>query len=172
MRAVAISEYGAEPAVTQVPEPEAGVDDLLIKIQAAGVDPDGPVDRRGAWQAQIPAAFPMIIGSDFAGVVEAVGERVTRFSRGEEVFGQSIVAPLGSAGTYAEYVGAVRRGASCPAPQGRRAERRRRVYRPGGHGASDRRRARAASREDRGDRGAAGGVGSFATQLVPPPAPA
>jgi NADPH:quinone reductase-like Zn-dependent oxidoreductase len=104
MRAVAISEYGAEPAVTELPDPEAGADDLLIKIQAAGVNPMDRSIASGAWQAQVPATFPMIIGSDLAGVVEAVGERVTRFSRGDEVFGQSIVAPLGSAGTYAEYV--------------------------------------------------------------------
>jgi NADPH:quinone reductase-like Zn-dependent oxidoreductase len=73
MRPVAISQYGAKPAVTQLPDPEAGADDLLIKIQAAGVNPMDRSIASGASQAQVPATFPMIIGSDLADVVEAVG---------------------------------------------------------------------------------------------------
>jgi len=46
----------------------------------------------------------MVLGADGAGVVERVGEGTSRFSAGDEVFGQLLVAPIGSAGTYAEYV--------------------------------------------------------------------
>jgi NADPH:quinone reductase-like Zn-dependent oxidoreductase len=52
----------------------------------------------------MPAIFPMVLGADGAGVVERVGEGTTRFTAGENVFGQLLIAPLGSAGTYAEYV--------------------------------------------------------------------
>jgi NADPH:quinone reductase-like Zn-dependent oxidoreductase len=44
------------------------------------------------------------VGVDGAGVVETVGEGVTRFSVGDEVFGQLLIAPIGSGGTYAEDV--------------------------------------------------------------------
>ncbi|MDQ6673967.1 MAG: hypothetical protein M3069_25015 [Chloroflexota bacterium] len=46
----------------------------------------------------------MILGADLAGVVESVGDDTTRFAPGDLVFGQLLIAPLGSAGTYAEYV--------------------------------------------------------------------
>ena len=52
----------------------------------------------------MPATFPMVPGADGAGVVDAVGEGTVRFSPGDDVFGQLLMAPLGSAGTYAEYV--------------------------------------------------------------------
>jgi len=51
-----------------------------------------------------PARFPLVLGVDLAGIVEAVGEGAGRFAPGEEVFGQLLVAPWGSAGTYTERV--------------------------------------------------------------------
>jgi NADPH:quinone reductase-like Zn-dependent oxidoreductase len=52
----------------------------------------------------MPATFPMVLGADGAGVVEKLGEGASRFSVGDDLFGQLFIAPLGSAGTYAEYV--------------------------------------------------------------------
>lgn len=46
----------------------------------------------------------MVLGADCAGVVEKLGEEASRFSVGDVLFGQLLIAPLGSAGTYAEYV--------------------------------------------------------------------
>jgi NADPH:quinone reductase-like Zn-dependent oxidoreductase len=66
-----------------------------------------PMDRSmaaGAWKEQMPGSFPLVLGADLAGVVEAIGEGAGRFRVGEKVFGQLIVAPLGSARTYAECV--------------------------------------------------------------------
>src|SRR5260370_40155717 len=57
----------------------------------------------GAWKP-MPATFPMVLGADGAGIVEKLGEGTSRYSGGEHVFGRLLVAPLGSAGTYAEYV--------------------------------------------------------------------
>ena len=54
----------------------------------------------------MPATFPLIIGADLAGTVEQVGAGSDRFSVGDEVFGQLLTPPLGSTGTYAEYVAA------------------------------------------------------------------
>jgi NADPH:quinone reductase-like Zn-dependent oxidoreductase len=57
----------------------------------------------GDWRP-MPATFPMVLGADGAGVVEKVGEGTSRFAVGDDLFGQLLIAPLGSAGTYAEYV--------------------------------------------------------------------
>jgi NADPH:quinone reductase len=104
MRAVTVSEYGATPAVTDVPKPQPGPGQILIKVRAAGVNPMDQKLADGAAKARMPATFPLVLGADVAGVVEAVGTGETKFSRGDEVFGQLLIPPLGSAGTYAEYV--------------------------------------------------------------------
>jgi NADPH:quinone reductase-like Zn-dependent oxidoreductase len=65
-----------------------------------------PMDRTlaaGNWRP-MPATFPMVLGADFAGGVEKLGGGTSRFAVGDDLFGQLLIAPLGSAGTYAEYV--------------------------------------------------------------------
>jgi NADPH:quinone reductase-like Zn-dependent oxidoreductase len=104
MRAITVSQYGAVPALTEVPDPHPGRGQVLIKIKAAGINPMDRSTADGEWKARMPAIFPLILGFDLAGVVEAAGEGAVKFAVGEEVYGQLIVAPLGSAGTYAEYV--------------------------------------------------------------------
>jgi NADPH:quinone reductase len=103
MRAVIVTEYGATPAVAEVPTPEPGAGQVLIKLRAAGMNPMDRTLASGAWKP-MPATFPMVLGADFAGVVEQLGDGASKFSIDEDVFGQLLIAPLGSAGTYAEYV--------------------------------------------------------------------
>jgi NADPH:quinone reductase-like Zn-dependent oxidoreductase len=103
MRAVTVSEYGATPVVGEVPTPEAGAGQVLIRLRAAGMNPMDLKLASGDWKPA-PATFPMVLGADGAGIVEKIGEGVTRFAVGDEVFGQLLIAPIGSAGTYAEYV--------------------------------------------------------------------
>jgi NADPH:quinone reductase-like Zn-dependent oxidoreductase len=103
MRAVTVTEYGATPAVAEVPMPEPGPDQVLIKLRAAGINPMDRTLASGAWKP-MPAMFPMVLGADGAGVVERLGEGASRFSLGDDLFGQLLIAPLGSTGTYAEYV--------------------------------------------------------------------
>src|SRR6201993_4542629 len=103
MLAVTVTEYGATPAVADIPTPEPGPGQLLIKLRAAGMNPMDSVLASGAWKP-MPATFPMVLGADCAGVVEELGEGASRFSVGDDLFGQLLIAPLGSAGTYAEYV--------------------------------------------------------------------
>jgi NADPH:quinone reductase len=104
MRAATVSAYGAVPAVIDLPDPEPGPGQVLIRVSAAGVNPMDRSIAEGLWQAMMPATFPLILGADVAGVVDAVGEGTTRFSPGDAVLGQLLIPPLGSAGTYAEYV--------------------------------------------------------------------
>ena len=103
MRAVVVNEYGGTPAVAEVPTPQPGPGQVLIKLRAAGMNPMDRTLASGDWRP-MPATFPMVLGADGAGVVERVGVGATRFSNGQSAFGQLLIAPLGSAGTYAEYV--------------------------------------------------------------------
>ncbi|MBN2886990.1 MAG: zinc-dependent alcohol dehydrogenase family protein [Chromatiaceae bacterium] len=104
MKAIEIRESGG-PSVLQLverPRPElSGPDDILIRIRAAGINPiDTKVRAHGPL---LPEGLPMVPGCDGAGVVEEVGEAVTRFKPGDEVWycHGGIGGPQGS---YAEYI--------------------------------------------------------------------
>src|SRR4051794_30847487 len=104
MRAIAVDEYGEMPMLMHLPDPRPEAGQLLIKVEAAGMNPMDRFIANGGFQAMGPAQFPLILGADVAGVVEAVGEGTSRFSPGDEVFGQLLIIPFGSAGTFAELV--------------------------------------------------------------------
>src|ERR1700751_1116373 len=103
MRAVTVSRFGESPVVTQVRTPSAGPGQVLIRLGAAGVNPMDAKLASGEWRPA-PAIFPMVLGVDGAGRVEAIGEGTTRFAPGDKVFGQLFIPPIGATGTYAEYV--------------------------------------------------------------------
>jgi NADPH:quinone reductase-like Zn-dependent oxidoreductase len=86
-----------------MPTPEPGHGQVLLKMRAAGMNPMDRMLASGDWKP-MPATFPMVLGADGAGVVETLGEGASRFSVGDDLFGQLLIAPLGSAGTYADYV--------------------------------------------------------------------
>jgi NADPH:quinone reductase-like Zn-dependent oxidoreductase len=89
--------------VAEIPTPKPGQGQVLIKLRAAGMNPMDLWLASGAWKP-MPATFPMVLGADGAGVVEKLGEGTSKYSVGDDLFGQLLIAPLGSAGTYAEYV--------------------------------------------------------------------
>src|SRR5690349_19034519 len=103
MRAVIVNEYGGTPVVAEIPTPQPGPSQILIKIRAAGINPMDSAFASGAQRSEA-ATFPMVIGADGAGIVETIGEGATRFSPGDRVFGQLWAAPFVEAGTDAEYV--------------------------------------------------------------------
>jgi NADPH:quinone reductase len=86
-------------------------------MRAAAMNPMDGTLASGAWRPA-PATFPMVLGADGAGVVERAGEGARRFSRGDELFGQLLIAPLGSAGTYAEYVAVTEEAPLARVPKG------------------------------------------------------
>jgi NADPH:quinone reductase-like Zn-dependent oxidoreductase len=119
----------------------------------------------GEWRPA-PATFPMVLGADGAGTVEKVGEGATRFSPGEEIFGQLLVHPIGSAGTYAEYVAVTAEAPLAPVPKGLDLVEAAAVPTVGGTGLT-----LVESLEPLEDKtvlivGAGGGVGAFATQFA------
>ncbi len=100
MRASVIREFGGAETLTiqEVHRPSAGPGDILVKVFACGVNPVDAKIRRGA--LPIPVTFPLILGYDVSGVVESVGEGVTEFKAGDEVF---YTPGLAGQGAYAEY---------------------------------------------------------------------
>jgi NADPH2:quinone reductase len=117
MRAVIVNEYGATPVVAEVPTPQPEVGQVLIRLSTAGMNPMDSALASGVWRP-MPAIFPMVLGADGAGVVEAVGGGGSRLAVGDKVFGQTFIPPLGSAGTYAEYVAVTEDAPLAIAPSG------------------------------------------------------
>jgi NADPH:quinone reductase-like Zn-dependent oxidoreductase len=103
MRAAVIDGYGGSDRlqVREVGEPgEPGPGQVLLLVRAAGVNPIDWKMRRGSLRLVMPAKFPLILGYDVAGEVEAIGPEVTRFQPGDRVFGMTDPRPRG--GSYAE----------------------------------------------------------------------
>ena len=115
MRAVTVAEYAATPSLVELPIPEPGPGEILIKLQAIGVNPMDWLLASGAIKP-MPAQFPMVLGTDGAGVVEQLGEGASKFAVGERLFGQFLVGPIGSTGTYAEYVAVTEDALLAPVP--------------------------------------------------------
>ncbi|MBO1031893.1 NADP-dependent oxidoreductase [Tessaracoccus sp. SD287] len=108
MRQVQIDRFGTadELHVTEVPVPVPGPGQVLVRVQAAATN---PVDYKmrdgssGAVKNLTDADFPLVLGREAAGIVDALGEGVTRLAVGDLVFGMLPFAP-GVPGCYAEYV--------------------------------------------------------------------
>jgi NADPH2:quinone reductase len=103
MRAITVSEYHADARLGELDKPTAGPGEALVKVQAAGMNPMDQAIASGAFSEAVPATFPLILGVDVAGVVEAVGDGPGPYSVGDRLFGQLFSAPLGLSGAYAEY---------------------------------------------------------------------
>ena len=165
MRAVTVTEYGATPGVAEIPTPKPGQGQVLIKLRAAGMNPMDLWLASGAWKP-MPATFPMVLGADGAGVVEKLGEGTSKYSVGDDLFGQLLIAPLGSAGTYAEYVAVSEDAPLARVPTGLDHVVAAALPTAGGAGL-----ALVDQLEPLADKtvlivGAGGGVGSFATQFA------
>jgi NADPH:quinone reductase-like Zn-dependent oxidoreductase len=107
MKAIRIHAYGGPEVVRHedAPRPELGDDDVLVRVHAAGVNPVDWKTRAGGGQAdKIGERFPLVLGWDASGTVEAVGPEAGAWAVGDEVFGLLRFPQPGQ--TYAEYVAA------------------------------------------------------------------
>ena len=103
MRAAAIDRFGGPEVLTLqvLPVPAPDATEVLIAIDTAGVGP-WDADMRAGWSPSGRAHFPLVLGTDGAGIIAAVGPRVRRFQPGDLVYSYSFDNPKG--GFYAEYV--------------------------------------------------------------------
>ena len=117
MQAAAIDRFGPASAITlhTLPVPRPGPRQVLIALHAAGVGSWDESVRDGSWKLPGRRKFPVVLGTDGAGIVVRKGARVRKFRVGDRVYGYE----PGNAkyGFYAEYiavdersVGAVPRG--------------------------------------------------------------
>lgn len=101
MKAIRVRRFGGPEVLRleEVPRPEPGPGELLVRVRAAAVNPVDWKLREGYLGAQ---PLPFTPGSDFSGVVEALGPGAAGFREGEAVYG----CLPGSRGADAEYIAA------------------------------------------------------------------
>lgn len=103
MRALTVGSVPAAPAVTETPVPRPQADELLVRVTASSVNGFDAATAAGYLQGMMEHRFPLVLGKDFAGTVEAVGEGVDGFDVGDAVFGVVAKSYVG-AGSLAEYL--------------------------------------------------------------------
>ncbi|PYP85575.1 MAG: NADPH:quinone reductase [Candidatus Angelobacter sp. Gp1-AA117] len=106
MKCILTESYGGPEVlqVEEVPVPQVGPNGVLVRIHATSVNPLDWKLRQGLLRPVMDLRFPIILGCDFSGVVEKVGNSVTLFKPGDEVYGFKD-GRVGKTyrGTYAEY---------------------------------------------------------------------
>lgn len=107
MKAMTLTAYGenAEFENAELPKPNVKSGHVLVKISATSINTVDTKIREGGNDIPFAPALPAVLGMDFAGTVEAVGEGVTAFAEGDEVYG--CAGGLGDLqGTLTEYIAA------------------------------------------------------------------
>ncbi|GGG60377.1 NADP-dependent oxidoreductase [Paenibacillus radicis (ex Gao et al. 2016)] len=101
MKAIVIDAYKRPLRFAELQLPELGEHDVRVEIYAASLNPIDYKLRDGLLRLIQKYDFPLILGHDLAGIVTAIGSKVSKFSVGDEVYGR----PRGSRiGTLAEYI--------------------------------------------------------------------
>src|SRR5215218_3173377 len=104
MNAFVLPAFDEQPTVAEVPTPEAGPGQVLVRVRAASVNGFDLSVASGRLRGMLAYDFPVVLGKDFAGTIEAVGDGVTGFAAGDRVFGVvSDPSPLHSR-SFAEYL--------------------------------------------------------------------
>jgi NADPH:quinone reductase-like Zn-dependent oxidoreductase len=98
MRALVTESYGAPPAVREIPDPVPGQGEVLVRIAAASLNPFDRFVASGAAKAFMEYRFPVVLGRDYAGTIEALGEGADGFTVGDRVFGTVASSSLGPGG--------------------------------------------------------------------------
>jgi NADPH:quinone reductase-like Zn-dependent oxidoreductase len=103
MKAVRIHTYGSPEVLKfeNAARPEPASAEVLIKVHTAGVNPIDWKTRAGCLKDHRPYVFPLILGWDVSGTIEATGLDGTRLKNGDEVYARTDIARNGA---YAQYI--------------------------------------------------------------------
>lgn len=103
MKAVRIHSWGGAEVMRyeDAPIPQLAADDVLVKVMAAGINPVDWKIREGYLKEMLPHKLPLVLGWDVSGVVEAVGDKVTKFKPGDQVYSRPDISRDGA---YADYI--------------------------------------------------------------------
>jgi NADPH:quinone reductase-like Zn-dependent oxidoreductase len=103
MKALALTDFDNAPALNELPVPEVASGQVRIRVGAAGLNKIDTAIGSGMLQGMAEYQFPVVLGRDAAGVVDAVGDGVDHVSVGDEVIGHVLLGPTLHDGTLAEY---------------------------------------------------------------------
>src|SRR3954451_23893590 len=103
MRAMAFSGFGEPLVPADLPRPEPGPGEVLVRVRASSVNGFDLGVLGGVLKGVYEYEFPVVLGKDFAGEVAATGAGVTSVNVGDHVFGVVMRPTLGQGG-FAEYV--------------------------------------------------------------------
>jgi NADPH:quinone reductase-like Zn-dependent oxidoreductase len=98
MRAFAMTDPDTAPDVTELPDPRPGKGEVLVGVRASSVNGFDAMAASGLLQGMMEHRYPVVLGKDFAGTVEAVGDGASRFAIGDAVFGVVMKPYLGDGG--------------------------------------------------------------------------
>ena len=103
MRAFVLSGYGGpeHAALSDVSQPVPRAGQILVRVHAAGLNPVDYKTRAGALKIIHRYPLPIVMGNELSGVVEAVGDGVTRFAKGDRVFARVDKKIMGAFADYA-----------------------------------------------------------------------
>jgi NADPH:quinone reductase-like Zn-dependent oxidoreductase len=105
MQAVALDKFGGPEVlkIQNIPIPQIEAQEVLIRVEAAGVGAWDPFEREGRFVEimGVKPTFPYVLGTDGAGTIAAVGKDVNRFKEGDRVYAAELGNPKG--GFYAQY---------------------------------------------------------------------
>ncbi len=103
MRAIVIADQGSSPTLAELPMPEPGVGEVLVRVEASSLNGFDTAVAAGHLAGMMEHRFPVVLGKDFAGTVAKLGEGAERFAVGDRVFGVVTKPYLGDGG-FGEYV--------------------------------------------------------------------
>src|SRR5688500_7712814 len=107
MKAITLNDAGTPPAARDdLPTPTPGPREVLVGVQASSANPvDNSIAAGMLAGMGVEHEYPVILGRDYAGVVEQVGDDVTEYAPGDEVFGFLLHAnPTVRDGSWAELI--------------------------------------------------------------------
>lgn len=119
MKAAVLHRFGGPEELTlqEIEVPKMGPEDVMIRVEYAGVGEWDTFERQGGYAAMLgmEPSFPYVLGSEGAGTVVEIGEKVFNIKVGDQVFAPAFLNPRG--GFYAEYA-VVHAGLASPIPAG------------------------------------------------------
>jgi NADPH2:quinone reductase len=117
MKAFGLADEQATAGVLEVPVPEAGPGEIRVRVHASSVNGYDAFLASGMARGMMDHRYPVVIGKDFSGVVDAVGVGVDTFAVGEAVVGITPVGPaVDAVGAYAEFVSVTASGYTAAKP--------------------------------------------------------
>jgi NADPH:quinone reductase-like Zn-dependent oxidoreductase len=103
MKAIVTKNYGEADVMeySDINKPKIHNEEILVKVHASSVNPIDWKIRKGAFKLLTGRRPPQVLGNDFAGIVVEVGQTISKYQKGDKVWG---FVESFDRGTYAEYV--------------------------------------------------------------------